>query len=44
MLSYGLLRALAASAPDASAEGEPELGDGDVAFGLQQTSAADLQS
>ena len=43
MLSYGLLRELAASAPDASTEGEPKLGDGDVAFGLQQTSAADLQ-
>lgn len=44
ILSYGLLRTLAASAPDASAEGEPKLADGDVAFGLQQTSAADLQS
>ena len=44
MLSYSLLRALAVPAPDAWAEGEPKLSDGDVAFGLQQREAADLQS
>ena len=34
MLSYSLLRTLAGFAPDAWAEGEPKLSDGDVAFGL----------
>jgi hypothetical protein len=44
MLSYGLLRALAGFVPDTWTEGEPKISDADLAFGLQQTSAADLLS
>jgi hypothetical protein len=43
-LSYGLLRALAGFAPDTWTEGEPKLSGRDIAWGLRQSEAADLQS